>query len=63
MRFHFKTIDAFSTLPPNWLIITFLAHLSASEGHLDCLKLLVYYNNTPLIILKARNNKVYMHNI
>ena len=34
------------------------AHLSASEGHLECLRLLVYYKHTPSLILNARNNKV-----
>ena len=34
------------------------AHLAASEGHIECLRLLVYYNNTPLLVLTSRNNLV-----
>ena len=36
----------------------FPAHLSASEGHLECLRLLVYYKHKPSLVLTARNNKV-----
>ena len=34
------------------------AHLAASEGHIECLRLLVYYNHTPLLVLTSRNNLV-----
>ena len=34
------------------------AHLAASEGHIECLRLLVYYNNTPLLVLTSRNDLV-----
>lgn len=42
------------------------AHLAAAEGHLDCLRLLVYCNNEPGDVITARNNKVrpiYENNI
>ena len=34
------------------------AHLAAAEGHLDCLRLLVYYKNEPAEVIGARNDKV-----
>ena len=32
--------------------------LAAAEGHLDCLRLLVYYKNEPAEVIGARNDKV-----
>ncbi len=34
------------------------AHLAASEGHLDCLRLLVYHKKQPMDVVIARNNDV-----
>jgi len=34
------------------------AHLAAAEGHLDCVRLLVYHKNDPAEIIGARNDKV-----
>lgn len=34
------------------------AHFAAMEGHLECLKLLVYYKNKPLEVISKRNNDV-----
>lgn len=34
------------------------AHLAAAEGHLDCLRLLVYYKNEPEDVITSRNNRV-----
>ena len=34
------------------------AHLSASEGQLDCLRLLVYHKHQPMDVVLSRNNDV-----
>ena len=34
------------------------AHLAAAEGHLDCLRLLVYCKNEPAHVMASRNNHV-----
>lgn len=34
------------------------AHLAAAEGHLDCLRLLVYHKKEPMDVVIARNNNV-----
>ncbi len=34
------------------------AHFAAMEGHLECLKLLVYHKNQPLEVISKRNNDV-----
>ena len=34
------------------------AHLAAAEGHLDCLRLLVYHKHQPMDVVFARNNEV-----
>lgn len=34
------------------------AHFAAMEGHLECLKVLVYYKNKPLEVVSKRNNDV-----
>lgn len=36
------------------------AHLAAAEGHLDCLRLLVYHKHQPMDVVIARNNEVSM---
>lgn len=33
------------------------AHLAAAEGHLDCLRLLVYHKREPMDVIIARNNE------
>ena len=33
-------------------------HLAAAEGHLDCLRLLVYHKHQPMDVVFARNNEV-----
>ncbi len=37
------------------------AHLAAAEGHLDCLRLLVYHKRQPMDALIARNNEVRLN--
>ena len=34
------------------------AHLAAMEGHLECLRLLVYHKSQPLDVVTSRNNDV-----
>lgn len=34
------------------------AHFAAMEGHLECLKVLVYHKNKPLEVVSKRNNDV-----
>ena len=34
------------------------AHLAATEGHLECLRLLVYHRKQPMEAIMARNNDV-----
>ena len=34
------------------------AHLAAAEGHLECLKVLVYHRRQPLEVVTSRNNNV-----
>ena len=34
------------------------AHLAAAEGHLDCLRLLVYHKHQPMDVVFTRNNEV-----
>lgn len=34
------------------------SHLAAAEGHLDCLRLLVYHKRNPMDVVIARNNNV-----
>ena len=34
------------------------AHLAAAEGHLDCLKVLVYHRKQPLEVVTCKNNNV-----
>ena len=34
------------------------SHLAAGEGHLDCLRLLVYHKHQPMDVVFARNNEV-----
>ena len=34
------------------------AHLAAAEGHLECLKVLVYHRKQPLEVVTYRNNNV-----
>lgn len=34
------------------------AHLAATEGNLDCLRLLVYHKKQPMDVVAARNNDV-----
>lgn len=38
------------------------AHFAAMEGHLECLKLLVYHKDNPLEIITSRNNEVITEN-
>ena len=43
----------------NYLSLFFSsAHLAASEGHVECLQLLVYHNGSPLAVIRSKNNKV-----
>ena len=35
-----------------------LAHLAATEGHVECLRLLVYHQGSPLAVIRSKNNKV-----
>lgn len=39
------------------------AHLAAAEGHLDCLRLLVYHKHQPMDVVVARNNDVSHHGL
>ena len=34
------------------------AHLAAAEGHLECLKVLVYHRKQPLEVVTCKNNNV-----
>ena len=34
------------------------AHLAAAEGHLECLKVLVYHRKQPLEVVICKNNNV-----
>ena len=57
------TVDKEGNLPGNNYIINnarllFTAHLAAKEGHIECLRLLVYYNHSPLHVLTSCNDKV-----